>query len=62
MAAIRHLPRLDLFRLAKWVQHRFDDEWDKEIAKNALAGDPRICPLCSFSADLEFPPHRQRRT
>jgi len=36
--AIRRLPRTDFFRVAEWVQERFDDEWDKQIAEDARAG------------------------
>jgi len=37
-SAIRRLPRKEFFRLHKWVQRRFEDEWDKEIAEDARAG------------------------
>lgn len=37
-SAIQQLPRQDFFRLAEWVQHHFDDEWDREIADDARSG------------------------
>jgi hypothetical protein len=37
-AAIQKLPREDFFRLHEWVRDRFDDEWDKQIEEDALAG------------------------
>jgi hypothetical protein len=37
-SAIRRLPRKDFYRVAKWVQKRFNDEWDKEMAEDAKAG------------------------
>jgi hypothetical protein len=37
-AAIQRLPREDVFRLHEVIQHRFDDEWDKQFEDDTLAG------------------------
>jgi len=37
-AAIQQLPREDVFRLHEVIQHRFDDEWDKQFEDDALSG------------------------
>ncbi len=37
-AAIQGLPREDVFRLHEVIQHRFDDEWDKQFEEDALSG------------------------
>jgi hypothetical protein len=37
-AAIGKLPRAEFFRLRDWVQHRFEDEWDREFAEDVRAG------------------------
>lgn len=36
--AIKKLPREDFYRLHQWVQHRFEDEWDKEFEEDVLSG------------------------
>lgn len=36
--AIRQLPREEIFRLREIIQHRFDDEWDKQFADDVLSG------------------------
>ncbi len=55
-SAIQRLPRTDFFRLAEWVQHRFDDEWDRQIEDDARAG--RLDHL----AEEALAEHRARRT
>ncbi len=37
-AAIQRLPREDVFRLHEVIQHRFDDEWDKQFEDDAISG------------------------
>jgi hypothetical protein len=37
-AAIVSLPRDDFFRLHEWVQKRFDDTWDRQIAEDVQTG------------------------
>ena len=36
--AIQQLPREEIFRLREVIQHRFDDEWDRQFADNAESG------------------------
>lgn len=36
--AIETLPRDDFYRLRDWVQHRFEDQWDKEFEEDAVSG------------------------
>jgi hypothetical protein len=37
-AAIQELPREEFLRLREWMQHRFNDQWDKQIEEDSLAG------------------------
>jgi len=43
--AIQQLPREEIFRLREVIQHRFDDEWDRQIAD-----DVESCLLDEFAA------------
>lgn len=36
--AIQQLPREEIFRLREVIQHRFDDEWDRQFADDAESG------------------------
>lgn len=36
--AIQQLPREETFRLREVIQHRFDDEWDRQLANDAESG------------------------
>jgi hypothetical protein len=36
--AIQQPPREDIFRLREVIQHRFDDEWDRQFADDAESG------------------------
>jgi hypothetical protein len=36
--AIQKLPREEIFRLREVIQHRFDDEWDRQFADDAESG------------------------
>jgi len=36
--AIQKLPREEFFRLREVIQHRFDDEWDRQFADDAESG------------------------
>lgn len=36
--AIQQLPREEIFRLREVIQHRFDDEWDRQFADDAKPG------------------------
>jgi hypothetical protein len=36
--AIEQLPREEIFRLREVIQHRFDDEWDRQFADDAESG------------------------
>lgn len=36
--AIQQLPREEIFRLREVIQHRFDDEWDRQFADDAKSG------------------------
>ena len=36
--AIASLPREDFLRLREWVQHRFDDQWDRQFEQDVVAG------------------------
>jgi len=36
--AIQQLPREEIFHLREVLQHRFDDEWDKQFEGDALTG------------------------
>ena len=36
--AIQELPREQIFRLREVIQHRFDDEWDRQFADDAESG------------------------
>ena len=36
--AIQQLPRDEIFRLREVIQHRFDDEWDRQFADDAESG------------------------
>ena len=36
--AIRELPREEIFRLREVIQHRFDDEWDRQFEDDAESG------------------------
>jgi hypothetical protein len=44
-AAISSLPRDEFFRLHDWVQKRFDDAWDRQIADDVESG--RLADLAS---------------
>jgi hypothetical protein len=35
---IQQLPREEIFRLREVIQHRFDDEWDRQFADDAESG------------------------
>jgi hypothetical protein len=37
-AAIQQLPREDFLRLHKWIQNRFDDEWDRQMKEDVRSG------------------------
>ena len=37
-AAIEKLPRDEFFSLRKWLQNKFDDEWDRQIEEDVDAG------------------------
>jgi len=37
-AAISGLPRDEFFRLHDWVQKRFEDAWDRQIAEDVESG------------------------
>ena len=37
-AAIQQLPREDIFRIHDVIQHRFDDEWDRQFEEDAQSG------------------------
>lgn len=37
-AAIQQLPGKDVFHLHEVIQHRFDDEWDKQIESDVFSG------------------------
>ena len=36
--AIQQLPPEQIFRLREVIQHRFDDEWDRQFADDAESG------------------------
>ena len=36
--AIQQLPREEIFRLREVIQHRFDDEWDRQFEDDAESG------------------------
>lgn len=36
--AIQQLPREQIFLLREVIQHRFDDEWDRQFADDAESG------------------------
>lgn len=36
--AIQKLPPEQIFRLREVIQHRFDDEWDRQFAEDAESG------------------------
>ena len=36
--AIRELPREEIFRLREVIQHRFDDDWDRQFEDDAESG------------------------
>lgn len=36
--AIQQLPREEIYRLREVIQHRFDDEWDRQFADDAESG------------------------
>ena len=36
--AIRELPGEEIFRLREVIQHRFDDEWDRQFEDDAESG------------------------
>lgn len=36
--AIETLPKEDFLRLREWVQHRFEDEWDRLFEDDARSG------------------------
>lgn len=36
--AIARLPSDEFLRLREWVQHRFDDEWDRQFDADARSG------------------------
>jgi hypothetical protein len=36
--AIQLLPREEIFRLCEVIQHRFDDEWDRQFADDVESG------------------------
>jgi hypothetical protein len=36
--AIEQLPREEIFRLREAIQHRFDEEWDRQFADDAESG------------------------
>ena len=50
--AIARLPREEFLRLREWVQHRFDDEWDRQFDANARTGALRA------AADAAIAEHR----
>jgi hypothetical protein len=37
-AAIQQLPREEIFHLREVLQHRFNDEWDKQFEGDVLSG------------------------
>jgi hypothetical protein len=39
-SAVERLPREDFLRLREWMQRRFDDEWDRQFERDALAEEP----------------------
>ena len=62
--AIEKLPQEDFLKLRDWVQHRFDDAWDKEFESDVLAGsldDLASEALAEHRAGRSkpFPPHEE---
>jgi hypothetical protein len=54
--AIARLPREEFLRLREWVQHRFDDEWDRQFEADARSGALRV------AADAAIAEHRAGRS
>jgi hypothetical protein len=62
--AIERLPREDVFKLRNFIQHRYDDEWDKEINDDILSGkldDLADMALAEYRAgnSKPFPPDEE---
>jgi hypothetical protein len=62
--AIQQLPREEIFRLREVIQHRFDDEWDRQFAHDAGSGlldELAATALAEHRADKSTPLPRNEK-